>query len=138
MGAHLLRCLDHEYCFYGGGHHILARYSFGEGFAYGVVGKQVAREVHPAQATQCSAPPGATPATALEHPLDLRSQPQVGIGNHKPGASEATLLLLRRSLRLEGAEELAPEALCLAVTHGDAEHLAVAEVIDADRYHHGP
>jgi hypothetical protein len=53
-------------------------------------------------------------------------------GDHKPGASEATLLLLRRRcLRLDAAEELPQEALCLAVPHGDAEHLAVAEGIVA-------
>ena len=100
--------------------------------------EEVVQEVHPAQAAQCSAPRGATPATALEHAPDRRREPQVGIGDHKPGASQATLLLLRRSLRLEGAEEMAPEALRLAVTHGDAEHFSVAEGIDADRYHHGP
>jgi hypothetical protein len=36
----------------------------------------------------------------------------------------------------ERAEELTPEPLGLAVAHGDAEHLAVAEGIDADRHHH--
>ena len=101
-------------------HHVLA------GFRH--MAEKVAQEVHPAP----------LPATALEHAPDRRRQPQVGNRHHKPGASQATLLLLRRSLRLEGAEELAPEALSLAVTHGDAEHLAVAEVIDTDRYHHGP
>ena len=90
--------------------------------------EQVAQEVHPAP----------LPATALEHAPDRRRQSQVGIGDHKPGASQATLLLLRRSLRLEGAEELAPKALGLAVTHGDAEHLAVAEGIDANGNDDGP
>ncbi len=39
---------------------------------------------------------------------------------------------------LEAAEELAPEVLGLAVAYGDAEHLAVAEGIDADGHHHTP
>ena len=94
------------------------------------------QEVHPAP----------LPATALEHAPDLRRQPQVGnpsgesfaYGDHQLGSSQATLLLLRRSLRLEGAEEMAPVALRLAVAHGNAEHLAVAEGIDADRHHDGP
>ena len=93
-------------------HHVLA------GFRH--MAEQVAQEVHPAP----------LPATALEHAPDRRRQPQVGIGDHKPGSSEATLL--------EGAEELAQEALCLAVTHGDAQHLAVAEDIDANGNVDGP
>ena len=52
----------------------------------------------------------------------------MGIGDHQAGASEATLF--------ERAQKLAPEALGLAVAHGDAEHLAVAESIDADCHHH--
>ena len=119
-------------------HHVLA------GFWH--MAEQVAQEVHPAQAAQCSVPCSATPATALEHPPDRCRETQVGVRDHKPGSSEATLLLLRRSLRLDAAEELPPEALRLAVTHGDAEYLAVAEgfvalgfrVAVADRYHHGP
>ena len=101
-------------------HHVLAR--------FGHVRQQVVQEVHPAP----------LPATALEHAPDRCRQAQVGVRDHQPGSSEATLLLLRRSLRLDAAEELPPEALRLAVTHGDAEYLAVAEGIDADRYHHGP
>ncbi len=54
----------------------------------------------------------------------------MGVRDRQTGSSEATLL--------GGAEELAPEALGLAVAHGDAEHLALAEVIDADRHHDGP
>jgi len=110
VGAHLIGGLDHEHRFHGGGHHVLA--------SLGDVGQEVAQEMHPA----------ALPAAALEHPLDRRRQPQVGIGDHQPGAIQATLL--------EAGEELAPEGLGLAVAHGDAEHLAVAESIDADRHHH--
>ena len=101
-------------------HHVLAR--------FGHVRQQVAQEVHPAP----------LPAAALEHPPDRCRQAQVGVRDHQPGSSQATLLLLRRSLRLEGAEELPPETLRLAVAHGNAEHFSVAEGIDADRYHHGP
>lgn len=90
--------------------------------------EQVAQEVHPAP----------LPGAALEHPPDRCRQAQVRVRDHQPGSSQATLLLLRRSLRLEGAEELAPEALGLAVAHGNAEHLAVAEFIDADRHYDGP
>jgi hypothetical protein len=82
------------------------------------------------------------PAAALEHALDRHRQAQVGnpsgegfaYGDHKPGAGQASLLLLRRSLRLEAAPELAPEALGVAVAHGNAEHLAVAEGVVA-RWH---
>ena len=82
-------------------HHVLAR--------FGHVRQQVAQEVH-------SAP---LPAAALEHPPDRCRQAQVGVRDHQPGSSQATLL--------EGAEEMAPEALRLAVAHGNAEHFSVAE-----------
>ena len=108
---------------HGGGHHVLASLWY--------VRQQVAQEVHPAQAAQCSAPRGATPAAALEHAPDRCRQPQVGVRDHQPGSSQATLLLLRRSLRLDAAEELPPEDLRLAVTHGDAEHFSVAEGVVA-------
>jgi hypothetical protein len=36
--------------------------------------------------------PPTLPRTALEHPLDCFPQPQVGIRDHQPGASEASLL----------------------------------------------
>ena len=61
VGAHLIRRLDHEHRLHGGGHHVLAR--------LGHVGQQVAQEVDPAP----------LPAAALEHPLDRRRQPQVGV-----------------------------------------------------------
>jgi hypothetical protein len=61
--------------------------------------EQVAQEVHPAQAAQCSAPLGATPGATLEHALERCRQAQVGnpsgegfaYGDHQPGASETTL-----------------------------------------------
>ena len=54
---------------------------------------------------------GATPADAQEPLLDRCRQTQLGIGDQQPGSSQATLLLLRRSLRLEGAEEMAQKPL---------------------------
>ncbi len=44
-------------------------------------------------------------------------QAYVGIAHYELDTSEATLLLLRRSLWLEGANEGLPEALAFAVTH---------------------
>jgi len=82
------------------------------------VGQEVAQEVHPAT----------LPRAALEHALDRGRQPQVGIRDHQPGAGEATLF--------ERTQELAPEALRFAIAYGDAERLAVAQGIDADRHHH--
>ena len=70
-------------------------------------------------AGESSAPLGATPAAALEHPPDRCRQPQMGVRDHQRGSSQAMLL--------EQAEELSPEALCLADPHGDAEHFALAE-----------
>ena len=67
--AHLIGGLDHEHCFHGGGHHVLAR--------LGHVAQQVAQEVDPAP----------LPAASLEHALDRRRQAQVGIRDHQPGAS---------------------------------------------------
>ena len=93
-------------------------YCFAEALRLGNVAEQVAQEVHPA----------ALPGAALEHPLDRRRQPQMGIGDHRPRAREAALL--------ERAQELAPEAFGLAVAYGNSEHLAVAEGVDADRHHH--
>ncbi len=61
VGTHLIRYLDHEHRFHGRRHHVLA------GLRH--VGEQVAREVHPA----------ALPAAALDHALDRRGQPQVGV-----------------------------------------------------------
>ena len=111
VGAPLIRRLDHEYRIHDGGHHVLA--------CLGHVAEQVAQEVNPAALT----------AAALEHPLDRRRQPQVGVRDHQQGALQAPLL--------EAAQELAPEALGLTFTHGDSEHLAVAEGIDGDCNLHG-
>jgi hypothetical protein len=36
--------------------------------------------------------PAALPGAALKHPLDRRGQPQVGVGDHQPGAVQASLL----------------------------------------------
>ena len=105
VSADLIGCLNHEHRLHSGGDHVLAR--------FGHVGEQVVPEVRPA----------ALLAAGLEHPLD-RSQAQVGIGDHQPGAIESSLV--------EAAQELVPEALRLAVSYGNAEHLAVAEGIDAD------
>ena len=63
--------LHHGHRFHDRCHHVLA--------SLRDVGEQVAQEVHPAQAAQCNAPLGATLAAALEHPLDRRSQAQVGV-----------------------------------------------------------
>jgi hypothetical protein len=79
VAAHMIGGLDHEHRLWppadwrlhGHGHHVLA--------SLRDVGVQVAQEVHPTQAAQCSAPLGATPAAALEHPLDRCRQPQVGV-----------------------------------------------------------
>lgn len=57
-------------------------------------------------------------------------QPQVGVRDHEPDPDQASLL--------ETAQELVPEALGLTLAHGDAEHLAVAEGIDADDNDDGP
>jgi hypothetical protein len=73
MGSDLLRLLDHEHRFHGRRHHVLTSLRH--------VAEQVAQEVHPA------ALPGAT----LEHALDRCRQAQVGIGDHQPGANQATL-----------------------------------------------
>jgi len=75
-------------------HHVLA--------GLGNVAQQVAQEVNPAEAFPTSAPSGATPRAALEHPLDRRRQAQVGIGDHQAGASETTLYLLAEDLRSRG------------------------------------
>ena len=48
--------------------------------ACGHLAQQIAREVHPAP----------LPGAALEHPTDCCRQPQVGIGDHQSGASQAT------------------------------------------------
>ena len=42
VGAHLLWCMNDEHGLHGRRHYVLARYSFGEGLAYGDVGLQVA------------------------------------------------------------------------------------------------
>ena len=81
--------------------------------------KQVAQEVQPAQAAQCSSPRVAKPTAALEHPLDRCRQPQVGVRDHKQSSSQATLL--------DAIDELPPEVLRLAVNQGDAKHLTLAE-----------
>ena len=54
----------------------------------------------------------------------------MGVRDHQPSASQATLF--------ERAQELTPEGLGLAIAHGDDQHLAVAEGIDADCHHNGP
>ena len=83
VDSDLLRLLNYEHPFDGRRHHVLA--------GLGDVAQQVAQEVHPTEALLPSAPPGATPRAALEHPLDRRRQAQVGIGDHQAGACEATL-----------------------------------------------
>ena len=50
----------------------------------------------------------------------------MGIADHELDSAETAFLLLRRSLRLEGAKKLAPEGLALAVAHLEAEQLAPA------------
>ena len=107
---------------HGGRHHVLA--------SLGYVAQQVAQEVHPAEAVLPSAPLGATPGAALKHALDRHREPQVGVRDHQPSASQVTLL--------KASQKLTSESLGLAVAHGDAEHLPVAEGIDADRHHHRP
>ena len=79
-----------------------------------------------AQAAQRSAPRGATPAAALQHPANGVGEALVGIADHELDPAETAFLLLRRSLRLEGAKKLAPEGLALAVAHLEAEQLAPA------------
>jgi hypothetical protein len=101
VGSDLLRLLDYKHCFHCRRHHVLA--------CFGHVAQQVAQEVHPAP----------LPRAALEHPLDRRLQPQVGVRDHQPGASEATLL--------EASHKLTPESLGLAVAHGVGEAFSVAE-----------
>jgi hypothetical protein len=86
----------------------------------GNIAQQVVQEVHPA----------ALPGAALEHPLDRHSQPQVGVRDHQLGFIQAALL--------ERAEELSPEALGLAVDHGNAEQFAVVEGVDANGHYDGP
>jgi len=83
MGSDLLRLLDHEHRFAGRRNHVLTSLRH--------VAEQVAQDVHPAGAFLLSAPLGATPGATLEHALDRCRQAQVGIGDHQPGASQATL-----------------------------------------------
>jgi len=45
----------------------------------------------------------------------------VGIADHELDPAETAFLLLRRSLRLEGAKKLAPKGLALAVADLEAE-----------------
>jgi hypothetical protein len=85
------------------------------------VAPQVAQEVHPAEAFLASAPPGASPTAALEHPLDRRRQAQVGIADHQPSASEAKLYCFAEACGYERAQKLTTEGLCLAVAHGVGE-----------------
>ena len=65
-------------------------------------------------------------AIALEHSSDRVDQAAVGIADHELDGSQATLLLLCRSLRLQRANELGPEALALAATQFEAELLPTA------------
>ena len=74
-----------------GGDHTLVGYSFGEGFAYGDALQQVPGELNPAQAAQCSAPPGATLAAALQHPPDPVGETAVGIADHELDPRKAAL-----------------------------------------------
>lgn len=57
--------------------------------------------------------------------FDQGQQALVGIRDDQPRAIQPALF--------EVAQELAPEALSLAVAHGDPEHLAVAQGISAQR-----
>ena len=59
----------------------------------------------------------ALPAAALVHAPDRLGETEVCVPDHQLDPSEATLLLLRRSLRLEGANESLPKALAFAVTN---------------------
>ena len=69
-----------------------------------------------------------------EHPWNIRLfaavKPSWGVRDHQPVARQTT--------PLERAQKLTPQGLGLAVAHGNAQHLAVAEGIDADRHHHRP
>jgi len=67
---------------------------------------QVAGKVHPA----------ALPAAALEHAAYGLDQAHVGIAHYELDTSEAALLLLCRSLWLEGTNEGLPETLAFAIT----------------------
>ena len=69
--------------------------------------QQVAGKVHSA----------ALPTAALEHAAYFLGQAHVDIAYYELATCEATLLLLRRSLWLEEANEGLPEALALVVTH---------------------
>ena len=70
----------------------------------------------------------------------------MGVRDHQPSASQATLYCFAEACGYERAQKLTPEALGLAVAHGVGEafsegvsqHLALAEGIDADCHHHCP
>jgi hypothetical protein len=103
-------------------------YSFGEALRLGDPLQQVAGEVDAAT----------LPDAALQLPADGLGKAHVGVADHQLDASEAALLLLRRSLRLERGKELTPEALAFAVAHLETQQLPAAVGIDAHGDDHGP
>jgi hypothetical protein len=103
-----------------GGDHALVSYSFGEGFAYGDALQEVAGKVDPA----------AMPDAALQLASDGLGQTGVGVTDHEPDASEASLL--------EVGDELSPEGLALAVAHLEPEQLTAPVVVHPHGHHHSP
>ena len=79
----------------------------------------------------------ALPAAALQHPANGVGEALVGIADHELDPAETAFLLLRRSLRLEGAKKLAPKGLALAVADLEAEQLAPAIGVHAQGHNHG-
>jgi hypothetical protein len=93
VGAHLCRGLDHERCFHGGCHHVLA--------SLGHVAEQVAQEVHPVPLS----------ATALEHALDRCCHVQVASEISRCVPSMSLSLSEPRSWRQKSAAALSPTAM---------------------------
>lgn len=66
----------------------------------------------------------ALPASAVQHSADWFDQIAVGIADHKLDPSKAVFL--------EGANEMAPEALAFAVTDLEAEQFPAANGVRAN------
>ena len=82
--------------------------------------QQVAGKVHPA----------ALPGAALQLPPDCLGEAHVGVADHQLDPAQAALF--------ERDQELAPEALALAIADLEAEQLTAAVSIDAHGHDHSP